>query len=97
MFHFEEYFMADSSSESNPVLLEEENTWKIPVLEEEDTWKIPVVSRDIGPENNWMDAKLTRQLQEHYVLKQAINIFPMPNRPSYNSLIARSRSFEHAD
>jgi hypothetical protein len=44
MFHFEEYIMADSSSESNPVVMEvEENTWKISVLVEEDTWKIPVV------------------------------------------------------
>jgi hypothetical protein len=44
-----------------------------------------------------MDTKLTRQLQEHYALKQAINIFPMPHHPSYNSLIARTRSFENAD
>jgi hypothetical protein len=49
MFHFEEYIMAHSSSESNPVVMEEKNTWKIPVLEE-DTWKIPVVSSDIGPD-----------------------------------------------
>jgi hypothetical protein len=84
----------------------EEDTWKIPVSrdihpdkvveEDKDTWKI-LVSRDIGPENNWMDAKLTRQLQEHYALKQAIYIFPMPHHPSYNSYIARTRSFEHAD
>jgi hypothetical protein len=53
--------MADSS-ETNPV------------MELEDTWKIPV-SRDIGPDNNWMNAKFTRLLQEHYALKQAINIF----------------------
>jgi hypothetical protein len=96
MFHFEEYIMADSSSESNPVVMEKENTWKIPVLEEENTWKISVVSRDIGPDN-WMDAKLTSQLQEHYALKQAFNIFLMPHHPPYNSLIARTRSFEHAD
>jgi hypothetical protein len=67
------------------------------VLEEEDTWKIPVVSCDIGPDNKWMDTKLNRQLQEHYALKQAINIFPMPRHPSYNSLILRTRSFENAD
>jgi hypothetical protein len=85
MFHFK-YIMADSS-ESNPVVMED--TWKIPLstyIAPEDTWKIPV-SRDIGPDN-WMDAKLTRQLQEHYSLKQAINIFPMPHHPSYNSIIA---------
>jgi hypothetical protein len=76
MFHFEEYIMAAISSESNPVVMEvEENTWKIPVLEEKVTWKIPVVSHDIGPDNKWMDTILTRQLQEHYALKQPINIF----------------------
>jgi hypothetical protein len=33
MFHFEEYIMTDSSSsESNPVVTEVENTWKIPVV-----------------------------------------------------------------
>jgi hypothetical protein len=64
MFHFDEYIMTDSSSESKPVMMEvEKNTWKIPVLEEEDTWKIPVVSHDIGPDNKWMDTKLTRQLR----------------------------------
>jgi hypothetical protein len=41
-----------------------------------------------------MDTKLTRQLQEQYALKRAINIFPMSNHPSYNSLIARTKSFE---
>jgi hypothetical protein len=99
MFHIEEYIMADSSSssESNPVVMEEENTWKISVLEEEDTWKIPVVSNDIGPDNKWMDTKHNRQLQEHYALKQAINIFPMPHHSSYNSLIVRTRSFENAN
>jgi hypothetical protein len=84
MFHFEVYIMADSSSESNPL------------TEEEDTWKIPV-STDIGPDSNCMNAKLTRQIQEHYALKQAINIFPRPHRPAYNTLITRTRSFEHAD
>jgi hypothetical protein len=94
MFHFEEYIMTDSISESNR---KEENTWKIPVLEDEDTWKIPVVSHDIGPDNKCMDIKLTRQLQEYFTMKQAINIFPMPHHQSYNSLIARTRSFEKAD
>jgi hypothetical protein len=28
MFHFEEYIMADSSSQSNPAAIEEEDTWK---------------------------------------------------------------------
>jgi hypothetical protein len=46
MFDFEEYIMVDSSSESNPVVMEEENTWIIPVLEEEYTWKIPVLEEE---------------------------------------------------
>jgi hypothetical protein len=37
MFHFEDYIMADSSNESNPVFIDQENTWKIPVFEKEDT------------------------------------------------------------
>jgi hypothetical protein len=70
--------MADSSSsESNPVVMEEENTWKI-----------PVVSNDIGPDK-WMDTKLNRQLQEHYALKQPINIFPMPYHPSFGRDLSR--------
>jgi hypothetical protein len=92
--------MADSN-DSNHVVLEED-TWKIPIsidispdnVVEEDTWKIPV-STDIGPDN-CIDAKLTCQLQEHCVLKQAINIFPRPHHLSYNSLISRTRSFKHA-
>jgi hypothetical protein len=44
-----------------------------------------------------MDAKLTRQLQEHYALKQAINISSRPHHPAYNTLITRTRSYEHAD
>jgi hypothetical protein len=44
-----------------------------------------------------LDTKLTRQLQEHHALKEATNIFLMPHHPSYNSLIARTRSFEHVD
>jgi hypothetical protein len=44
-----------------------------------------------------MNAKLTSQLQEHYALKQAINIFPRPHHPSYNTLLTRTRSNEHAD
>jgi hypothetical protein len=93
MFHFEEYIMTDSSSESN----REENTLKIPMLKDEDTWKIPVVSCDNCPDNKCMDIKLDRQLQEYYTMKQAINIFPMPHHLSYNSLIARTRSFEKAN
>jgi hypothetical protein len=93
MFHFEEYIMTDSSRESN----REENTLKKPILEDEDTWKIPIVSCDIGPDNKCKDIKLDRQLQEYYTVKQAINIFPMSHHPSYNSLIARTRSFEKAD
>jgi hypothetical protein len=88
--------MADSSSESTPVVM---YTWQIPVstdIAPEDTWKNRV-SRDIGTDNQSMDANLTRQLQEQYALKQPINIFPMPHNPSYNSIIPRTRSFEHAD
>jgi hypothetical protein len=84
MFHFEVYIMADSSSESNSV------------MEVEDAWKITVFS-DIGPDNNCIDGKLTRQLQEHYALKQEINIFPRPHHPSYNTLTTRTRSYENAD
>jgi hypothetical protein len=86
MFHFEKYIMTDSSSESN----REENTLKI-------TWKIPIVSSDIGPDNKCKDIKLDRQVQEYYTVKQGINIFPMPHHPSYNSLIARTISFEKAN
>jgi hypothetical protein len=63
--------------------------------EEEDTWKI-AISTDIGPDN-LMNAKLTRQLQKHYSLKQAINIFLRPYHPSYNTHITSTRSYEHAD
>jgi len=55
--------MTDSSSnESNPM---SEETWKI---------SSDVVSTDIGPDNSYMNAKLKRQLDEHYAAKQAINI-----------------------
>jgi hypothetical protein len=79
--------MTDSSSsnnESNPV---------------SDTWKISgdTGSTDIGPDNSYMNAKLSRQLQEHYALKKAINIWHGPRHPAFNSLITRVKSFEGAD
>jgi hypothetical protein len=83
MFYFVVYIMADSSSESKPVM-------------EEDTWKI-LVPIGIGPDRNCMDAKLILLLQEHYALKQAISIFPRPHHPPYNNLITRARSIEHSD
>jgi len=78
--------MIDSSSnESNPM--------------SEDTWKISgdVVSTDIGPDNSYMNAKLKRQLDEHYAVKQAINIWHGTQNPAFTSLIARVKSFEDAD
>jgi hypothetical protein len=80
--------MTDSSSnkkESNPVL--------------EDTSKISgdMGSTDIGPDNGYMNAKLSRKLQEHYVRKHKINIWHVPSHHSFNSLFARVNSFEGAD
>jgi len=60
----------------------------------EDTWKI---SEDIGPDNSYMNAKLKRQLDEHYAVKQAINIWHGPQNPAFTLLIARVKSFEDAD
>jgi len=65
----------------------------------EDVWKISsgdVVSQDIGPDN-YMDKKLKRQLDAHYAVKQAINLWHGPQSPAFNSLIARVQSFEGAD
>ena len=76
----------NSSNESSPM--------------SEDTWKISsgdVVSIDIGPDNNYMNAKLKRQLDEHYAAKQAINIWHGPQNPAFSSLIARVKSFEDAN
>jgi len=44
-----------------------------------------------------MNEKLKRQLDEHYALKQAINIWHGPQNPAFKSLIARAKSFEGAD
>ena len=66
----------------------------------EDVWKISTgdaVSQDIGPDNYYMDKKLKRQLDAHYAVKQAINLWHGPQNPAFNSLIARVKSFEGAD
>ena len=65
----------------------------------EDTCKISgdVVSTDIDPDNSYMNAKLKRQLGEHYAVKQAINIWHGPQNPAFTSHIARVKSFEDAD
>jgi hypothetical protein len=44
-----------------------------------------------------MNPKLSRQLQEHYARKQAINLWSGLRHPAFNSLIARAKSFEDAD
>jgi hypothetical protein len=78
--------MADNDNRSNS----ESN----PVSEAEDAWKISIEagSPDIGPDS--MNPKLTRQLLEHHARKQAINFWPGPGHPAFNSLIARVKSFE---
>jgi hypothetical protein len=87
--HFKGYIKADndnrSSSESNPV------------SEAEDTWKISIQagSPDICPDT--MNPTLSRQLLEHYARKQAINFWPGPRHPTFNSHIARVKSFEDVD
>jgi len=66
----------------------------------EDVWKISTgdaVSQDIGSDNYYMDKKLKRQLDAHYAVKQAINLWHGPQNPAFNSLIARVKSFEGAD
>jgi hypothetical protein len=68
-----------------------------PVSEVDDTWKISVEagSTDIGPDS--INHKLSRQLLEYYARKQAINFWPGPRHPTFNSLIARVHSFEDVD
>jgi hypothetical protein len=44
-----------------------------------------------------MNAKLKRQLDEHYAAKEAISIWHGPQNPAFTSLIARVKSFEDAD
>jgi len=76
--------MTDSSKESYPI---------------SDTWKFSgdVVYTDIGPDSSYMKAKLKRQLDEHYAIKQATNIWHGPQNPGFTSIIARVKSFEDAD
>jgi hypothetical protein len=62
----------------------------------EDNWKISG-STDIGPDNFYMNVKLTRQLEKHYARKQAINIWHGLRHPAFNSLIERVKSFEGVD
>jgi hypothetical protein len=59
-------------------------------------------SADVGPlsidvepdlKSNWY---LDRSLQEHYVLKQAVNLWHGPKYPSYCALAERIRSFENS-
>jgi len=63
------------------------------------TWKISgdVVSTDIVPDNSYMNTKLKRQLDEHYAVKQVINIWQGPQNPAFTSIIARVKPFEDAD
>jgi len=65
----------------------------------EDVWKISgdEVSEDNGPDNHYMNEKLKRQLDGHYALKQAMNLWHGPQNPAFNSLIAPVKSFEGAD
>ena len=52
----------------------------------EDRWKISgdVGFTDIGPDNSYMNVKLRRQLDEHYALKQAFNIWHGPQHPDFS-------------
>jgi hypothetical protein len=53
---------------------------------------VEVRSIDVGPELEG-NKHLNRALQEHYILKQAVNIWQGPKYPAYCSLIERARSF----
>jgi hypothetical protein len=53
-----------------------------------------VCSVDVGPDRNG-SKYLNRTLQEHYFLKQAVNLRQGPRYPAYCSLIDRVRSFEN--
>jgi len=59
----------------------------------EDSW---VCSVDLGPDRYGNEC-LNRTLQEHYVLKQAVNLWQGPKYPAYCSLIERVRSFDNVD
>jgi len=54
----------------------------------------PVRSVGVGPDNEGNEY-LNRVLQEHFVLKQVVNIWQGPKYPAYCSLIDRVRSFEN--
>jgi len=53
-----------------------------------------VRSVDVGPDNEGNEY-LNHALQEHYVLKQFVNLWQGPKYPAYCSLIDRVRSFEN--
>jgi len=59
----------------------------------EDGW---VYSVDVGPNRHGKEY-LNRMLQEHYVLKKAVNLWQGPSYPTYCSLIDRVRSLENID
>jgi len=54
----------------------------------------PIRSVDVGPDNEGNEY-LNRALQEHFVLKQIVNIWQVPRYPAYCALIDRVRSFEN--
>jgi hypothetical protein len=53
-----------------------------------------VRSVDVGPDNEGNEY-LNRALQEHYVLKESVNLWQGPKYPAYCSLIDRVLSFEN--
>ena len=56
--------------------------------------EVSVQSIDVGPDTVGNEY-LNRTLQEHFVLKQVVNIWQGPKYPTYCSLIDRVRSFEN--
>ena len=54
----------------------------------------PVLSVDVGPDTVG-NAYLNRQLQEYFVLKQVVNIWPGPKHPEYCELIDRVHTSKH--
>jgi hypothetical protein len=58
--------------------------------------KAAVRSVVLGPENEGNEY-LNRALQEHFILKQVVNIWQDPKYPAYCSPIDRVRSFENID
>jgi len=59
----------------------------------EDGW---VCSVDVGPDRHGNEY-LNRVVQDHYVLKQAVNLWQGSRNPAYCSLIDRVRTFEIID